>query len=140
MRVWLHSPLLSSNSPQPSRPTEDERSPRAWLPPSVGAAPEFWFSREAGGRKLDSCLGLEGRGGEGRTNGLQAGWVGRMGQDKEWEVGSRLGLLCVAWASDLFHTILGHIYILLCVHVCCLGPATGRNRDLSREDLAYSTL
>lgn len=50
----------------------------------------------------------------------------------------KTGLLCAAWASDLFHTILGHIHILPCVHVWCLGPGAGRNRDLSREDLVYS--
>lgn len=51
----------------------------------------------------------------------------------------KTGLLCASWASGLFHTILGHIHILLCVHVWCFGPEAGRNKDLCREDLVYST-
>lgn len=38
---------------------------------------------EAERRKFNSCPGLEGRSGERRTNGLQAGLMGRMDQVKD---------------------------------------------------------
>lgn len=51
-----------------------------------------------------------GRGGLGRTNGLQAERTGRTGQDNEWEVGSGQLVYCPL-PGLLFHTRLGHIHM-----------------------------
>lgn len=65
-------------------------------------------------------------------NGLQAGLMARMGQDKDWEVGLRLVYCVQPGLLTAFIPHHGHIPILLCVQRWCSRP--GRHRDLSRAE------
>lgn len=94
VRVWPHNPLLPSNSPTIQQASRTLKVTKSLAVTICGGCSRFWFSRDEKGRKQNSGPGPEGRGGEGRTNGLQAGWMGKMVQNKDWEVDSRL-VYCV---------------------------------------------
>ena len=97
----------------------------------MGAAPGGWFSGEAEGKKLNRCLGLEGMSGEGRTNGLQAGLMGRiMGY---WEVSLRLVYCVQPGLQTSFIPTWTHTYTLS-VQVWCSGLGAERTGDLSRAE------
>lgn len=129
VRVWPHCPLLLSNSPTTQQASRTLKVTRSLAVTICGGCSRFWFSREEERRKQNSCPDPEGRGGEGRTNGLQAVWMGTMVQNKDWGVDSKL-VYCVQ--PGLQPSVLLGTYIHLCVFsiwVWCLGPGVGRSRE-----------